>query len=327
MTNEPSGYPSASVVIPTHDRQDALKQVLRALDEQAVPKGAAVEVIVVDDGSRDGTWKWLRRRAATGVVRAFRQPGSGPARARNRGVAEATGDVVLFLGDDTVPESEWLLNHLEEHRVHGLEPPRAVVGYTSFPPEADGPFSRWINEAGAQFGYLLIEDPEDMPFNFFYTSNVSLPRRVLSSLGGFREDFPAAAWEDIELAYRGAGEGLRLTYRPRARVVHHHRIDPPAFRRRQRTAGGSAAIFAGLHPELAGFLGVERASRSVRPSRLRGWFLSLLVQLGELLPGIVPVAAAQRYLDQAYLDGLAAALAGRPVTPAVGESEDRDSFS
>jgi GT2 family glycosyltransferase len=129
-------------------------------------------------------------------------------------------------------------------------------------------------------------------------------------LGGFREDFPAAAWEDIEFAYRATRDGLNIRYQPLARVVHHHRIHPRTFCRRQRTSGHSAAIFARLHPELANFLGVDRA-RALRPGqRLRRALLALAVGLGERVPGVVPPGALQRFVDASYLEGLAGALQG-----------------
>src|SRR5205085_10706294 len=83
-----------------------------------------------------------------------------------------------------------------------------------------------LHGQGTQFGYALLKDPEDVPFNFFYTSNVSLPRTLFLSLGGFDTTFRAAAWEDIELAYRASRErGLRMVYRPAARCRHDHPTD------------------------------------------------------------------------------------------------------
>jgi hypothetical protein len=99
-------------------------------------------------------------------------------------VETADGEIVLFLGDDTVPQSGWLAAHLEEHRLFGPQGPMATLGYTSFPPETDSPFRRFINEHGTQFGYSIIDDPTVVPFNFFYTSNISLPRVILERLGG-----------------------------------------------------------------------------------------------------------------------------------------------
>jgi GT2 family glycosyltransferase len=137
---------------------------------------------------------------------------------------------------------------------------------------------------------------------------VSIDRAEMVRLGGFREDFPAAAWEDIEFAYRATRGGLSIRYQPLARAVHHHRIHPRTFCRRQRTSGRSAAIFARLHPELAGFLGVDRARVLPRGQSFRRELLALAVGLGERVPGIVPLQALQRFVDASYLDGLAGAL-------------------
>jgi GT2 family glycosyltransferase len=297
-----------SVIIPTYNRLQELQRVVAALQSQTVPLGTELEIVIVDDGSGDRTWEWLRDQPGeTGIV-ALRQANSGPAAARNRGVEAAGGDIVIFLGDDTVPQPGWLVAHVEEHRLFGRSGPVATIGYTSFPPETDSPFLRFINEYGAQFGYLIIEDPGSVPFNFFYTSNVSLPRSELERLRGFREDFPAAAWEDIEFAYRATASGLRIRYQPKARTIHHHCVQPRTFCRRQRTSGHSAAILAGLHPELEGLLGVARLGRPMAVRRIHRLFLGLLVEVGERTEGVVPARVYQSFLDQCYLIGLAEGL-------------------
>ncbi len=301
--------PSASVVVPTFNRLKDLQRVLAALRRQRDAAAGGIELVVVDDGSTDGTAGWLRTQQGRGDVEVLSQPNSGPAIARNRGAAVARGEILLFLGDDTQPADGWLLGHLEEHRLFGAgRQPLAVVGYTGFPDDHDSPFCRFINEYGAQFGYALIEEPAAVPFNFFYTSNVSIPRKFFTELGGFREDFVAAAWEDIEFAYRATQAGMMLRYQPRARTVHHHRIQPRTFCRRQRTSGRAAAVFAGLHPELEGFLGTDRARAARRPSRVLRALLHALVAFGERIPGIVPPQVYQMYLDLAYLKGLAEGL-------------------
>jgi GT2 family glycosyltransferase len=219
----------ASIVIPTFNRLDQLQAVVNAVMSQLRPPDTDLEIVVVDDGSSDGTSGWLESQVGRPGFAAIRQENSGPARARNHGVEAASGDLIVFLGDDTEPQPGWLNAHLEEHRLFGDPGPLAVLGYTSFSPDIESPFLRFINEYGAQFGYLLIEDPHAVPFNFFYTSNISLPRSELVRLGGFREDFPAAAWEDIEFAYRAVGDGLTIHYQPRARTIHHHCIRPRTF--------------------------------------------------------------------------------------------------
>ena len=300
----------ASIVIPTFNRLKELQTVISAVRSQVRPPETELEIVVVDDGSSDGTSDWLEAQTGRSDFEAIRQENSGPAAARNRGVEAASGDLIFFLGDDTEPQPGWLGAHLEEHRLFGEPGPLAVLGYTSFSPDIESPFLRFINEYGAQFGYLLIEDPRAVPFNFFYTSNISVPRSELVRLGGFREDFPAAAWEDIEFAYRAVGDGLKIHYQPQARTLHRHCIRPRTFCRRQRTSGRSAAIFAKLHPELDNFLGLHRSRRVTALGRLRRSALWLLVEFGERVEGIVPRRVYQDFLDLCYQEGLAEGLHG-----------------
>src|SRR2546423_1619703 len=97
--------PSVSVVIPTFERLDVLPEVLAALAAQESPP--SFEVIVVDDGSRDGTRELLRGYGGPLALTALLEEHRGPAAARNAGVARAGGELIAFLGDDTVPEPGW----------------------------------------------------------------------------------------------------------------------------------------------------------------------------------------------------------------------------
>ena len=300
--------PELSVVIPTFNRKDTVFRVLDALGRQTLPR-EAFEVVVVDDGSRDGTPALLERYRAPFELTVKAQENTGPAGARNLGVRAARGEIVVFLGDDTVPEAEFLGVHLRSHRAAGGRRV-AVLGYTGWPEERRvTPFLHHINEYGLQFGYELIEDPESVPFNFFYTSNISVPRSALLDVGLFDTTFPDAAWEDIELSYRLSRRGYVIVYRPAAVVRHHHAITFESFRRRQERSGRAAAIFYRKHPELADFLGV--GSAAVEPARvsipLRFW--AGLCERWEIPGGR---RAIDRVLRADYLRGLKSALADGP---------------
>ena len=293
---------SFSVVIPTYRRPETLFPVLDALAEQAQPP--EFEVVVVDDGSGDETPTRLAAFRPPYAFRFFSQENGGPASARNRGVREASGDVVLFLGDDTVPEPALLAVHGKAH-AERRPYPIAVLGYTTWPRGlAVSPFLHHINEYGLQFGYGLIRDPERVPFNFFYTSNVSLPRRLLLEAGLFDTSFPHAAWEDIEVAYRLMQQGMRMLYRPEAVARHHHDITFASFRRRQEKAGEAAAIFYRKHPELGDFLAVPQALRLPEKASLSQRLLPYWATLAERreLPG--GRRAVDRVLRDDYLRGL-----------------------
>ena len=287
-TPRETSVPAVSVVIPTFNRLDTLPEVLAAL---AAQEGAPpFEVIVVDDGSTDATPRWLADRPSDPLpLRSIRQENRGPAAARNAGVAAARGRWVAFLGDDTVPSPGWLrLLHevLERHD----DPASAVIGRTEWDARMRvTPFLRHINENGAQFGFALIEDPDDVPFNFFYTSNLCLARRLLVE-EPFDETFPYAAWEDIEAAYRLRAKGMRLRYVPGAEVRHRHPTDFARFCERQERAGYSAVVFYQRHPELGPMLGLQPSGP---PPRL-GWrwragdIVARALQRMPLLPVAVP---------------------------------------
>ena len=246
--------PEFSVVVPTHDRRDVLPEVVAALEAQR--DAPPFELVVVDDGSTDGTAEWLAAHRFAVPARLLRQENRGPAAARNAGVAAATGRWVAFLGDDTVPCPGWLAWHRRALRERGDAPELAVIGYTRWHPRLRPTrFLRYINERGPQFGYALIQDRERVPFNFLYTSNLSLGRELLLA-EPFDLRFPHAAWEDIELSYRLHRRGLRLVYEPRAVVEHDHPTDYDRFAARQEKAGYSAVVFHELHPELGSFLGI-----------------------------------------------------------------------
>jgi glycosyltransferase involved in cell wall biosynthesis len=312
--------PLFTVVVPTFERPETLFRVLEAVASQESPP--PFEVVVIDDGSRDGTGDRLLAYRPPHPFRAISQRNGGPASARNRGVREARGRYILFLGDDTVPEPRLLAVHAEaqaEKRAH----PVAVLGYTTWPRDRRvSPFLHHINEYGLQFGYALIEDPDAVPFNFFYTSNISLPRELLVAEGLFDTTFPHAAWEDIELAYRLMRLGMKIVYRPAAVARHHHDITFSSFRRRQERAGESAAIFYAKHPELGDFLGVPQAlrfhDRSPLSRRLMAWWAAL----GERweVPGARQ--ALDRVLREDYLRGLRRSLDARSseAVPAVSLS-------
>ncbi len=259
--------PRFSVVIPTYDRLDVLPEVLEALEAQE--DAPPFEVVVVDDGSTDGTAELLAQKELRVAFRVLTQANRGPAAARNRGVAEATGERIAFLGDDTVPSPGWLKAHDEAAQKRRDTPALAVIGYTAWHRRMRlNPFLRYINEYGLQFGYGLIEDPEDVSFNFLYTSNLSLPRELLIA-APFDLRFPYAAWEDIELAYRLKKGGLRLVYEPEARVEHDHPTSIRRFTERQEKAGYSAVVFYLLHRELGGFLGLGPEGPPPLPSARR----------------------------------------------------------
>jgi GT2 family glycosyltransferase/glycosyltransferase involved in cell wall biosynthesis len=295
-----SKAPEFSVIIPTHNRRALLGEVITALSAQQ--HAPPFEVIVVDDGSTDGTREWLASRDGRGFS-VITQPNRGPAAARNAGLAIARGRIVAFLGDDTIPAPDWLAAHAAAHRRANNDPRLAVIGRVDWHDRIRvTPFLRHINEHGAQFGFALIDNPQDVPFNFFYTANVSINRNAAGD-ERFDEEFPDAAWEDIEFAYRLTRNGLRIHYAADARVRHDHPTQVDSFLRRQERAGYAAVIFHERHPELGSFLGLGPEgppSMETSPiTRAHVWGAALLDRLGIPYPG-----GWDGMLRHGYLQGL-----------------------
>jgi glycosyltransferase involved in cell wall biosynthesis len=297
-----------SVVIPTYNRLDLLLRVLDALERQEdVPPP---EVIVINDGSTDDTERTVSQRKRI-VFRS--QTNGGPALARNHGVALATGRFVVFLGDDTVPEPRFLAEHARTHREAGGDPLIACLGYTGWPREERvTAFMDYINDYGLQFGYRLIDDGAIVPFNFFYTSNVSVDRLLLAA-NPFDATFRSAAWEDTELAYRLDMLGLKIRYNARAVTRHHHPMTIDSFAERQYKVGVSGAALYRKHPELADLIGFSalerhRAVGAARLARLRH-----LARLGERFRLLARKEVFATLMREHYLRGLRAGLASAMI--------------
>ncbi|MEE8524616.1 MAG: glycosyltransferase family 2 protein [Thermoanaerobaculia bacterium] len=309
-----------SVIIPTYNRMDVLPEVLEALENQQ--DAPHYEIVVVDDGSTDGTGEWLQERTFEVPTRVLSQPNQGPAAARNLGVREACGRLVAFLGDDTVPSAGWLADHARAHRrrpqVHLL----AAIGYTGWHPRLRlTPFLRYINDHGLQFGYALIDDPEDVPFNFLYTSNLSLPRAALLD-EPFDLGFPYPAWEDIELSYRLKKKGLRLIYLPKARVAHDHPTDLERFTGRQEKAGYCAVVFYQRHRDLGPFLGLGAEGPPPSPSARRQRWLEKLARALHYTPLRTP-RLWEKILRYYYIQGLHRGWRDR-MSPGCGTADEAD---
>ncbi|MDX6609358.1 MAG: hypothetical protein QOF85_1283 [Solirubrobacterales bacterium] len=256
---------SLSVVIPTKDRAEALARTLAALEAQRVGD-ASVEAIVVDNGSDDGTVEQVRGRAAgaTIPIRLLEEPSGGPAAARNAGVAAASGEIVLFLGDDTEPDGPDLLRaHLDLHRAR-TEGAYGVLGRITWSPRNEiTPFMRWLENGGPQFHYCDISAGAVDAASYFYSSHVSVKRSTFNRVGGFDVRFPTAAVEDTELGVRLSEAGLQLDYHPELLVLHDHPTTPRQSRSRSVAVGRSAALYNSLWP--------ERPHPAVQPPQGLAW--------------------------------------------------------
>jgi GT2 family glycosyltransferase len=208
---------SVSVVVPTYNRLDRLQRVLAGLERQTVePDG--FEVIVVSDGSADGTNDYLLGVKTPLHLQPLIQENQGVAAARNHGIDRATGEIILFIDDDVVPAPQLMAEHLRTHAAHGDSV--IVLGPMLTPDDFDmAPWVRWEQAMLAkQYNDMIIGRWEPTARQF-YTGNTSLARRHLLDVGGFDPAFRRA--EDVEMAYRLAQRGLRFVFNPEAIGYHH----------------------------------------------------------------------------------------------------------
>ncbi|MEO1082650.1 MAG: glycosyltransferase [Acidobacteriota bacterium] len=246
-----------SVLIPTYSRRPDLLRTLDAYARQT--PDVPFEVVVVDDGSDDGSLDAVAARRYPFPLRLARQENAGPAKARNRAMELARGDLLLFTGDDIEPRPDLLTEHLRGHAEAG-DARVAILGLTRWPEGAATTATmRHIDGPGAQqFSYGFFDDGAEYDFRHLYTSNVSVSRRLLDrEPGGFATIFPSAAFEDAEFGHRLAFHGLRIRYRAAAVAEHYHPYRAGGFYRRQVRCGEMAALLFRRNPELSKWLGVK----------------------------------------------------------------------
>jgi glycosyltransferase involved in cell wall biosynthesis len=214
--------PTVSIVIPTYNRLDRLQRVLACLEAQDFPR-SGFEIVVVADGCNDGTGEYLAS-IAEGPLRVLPvvTANQGPAAARNRGVAEASGRLLLFLDDDVTPEPQLISEHVRAHErlSAGAAGQIAVLGPMVTP--TDTPLLPWVRweqvRLERQYGDM-VAGRWQATARQFYTGNTSIEREAVLAAGGFDTRFRRA--EDVELAYRLAANGVRFVFNPRAVGYHY----------------------------------------------------------------------------------------------------------
>ena len=240
-----------SVIIPTRDREEILGQALQGYQKQSLPAEQFEIVLVNDHGPQEKLKSLLQANPVSFPVRVLENKGpEGPAAARNLGIEQARGEIVLITGDDIIPDTHFLREHLEGHkRFPQLE--SALVGKTLWHPDLEiTPFMEIITgKGGEQFDYGGAKHNRKVSFGHFYTSNVSLKRAFLIEEEDlFSTHYRYAAYEDIELAYRLHLSGMVLRFIETAKGYHHHAMSLRSFVERQRRVGRMLTLLAIQRP-------------------------------------------------------------------------------
>jgi GT2 family glycosyltransferase len=212
--------PDVSVIVVTWNGRQYLEPCLRAIEAQ---EDVRAEVIVVDNGSSDGTAAYLRAQFPAVRLIALDQ-NRGFAGGSNVGAREARGEFLAFLNNDTVADRGWLRalrdgvdrrsrSELVTSRIVYLHDPSVIDS------AGDGAY-RW----GGAYKRLHGDRAEHagQPVEVFGVCGAAclMPKAVFEELGGFDEDF-FASHEDVDLSYRARLRGYRCRYVPDAVVRHH----------------------------------------------------------------------------------------------------------
>lgn len=242
---------TATVIVTTCNRWPILCECLEALARQDVRDFNA---IIVDDGSTDGTWKqvqkWKTANAARLDLSLLRQENAGQGMARNAALnLQECGDIIIFIGDDILTETDFVRSHLDRHR--STRCPTAFVGHTEWDETRMHvtPSLKHVSNEGQQFGYRFMQDGKEAPFTCFYTSNLSVPREILGK-DPFDSLFKTYGWEDVELGYRLSMRGMRIVYAATARARHVHPMTLHDLYERQRKVGNAVHTLYALHPQI-----------------------------------------------------------------------------
>jgi peptidoglycan/xylan/chitin deacetylase (PgdA/CDA1 family) len=283
LLNGPS--PPASVIVSTRNSRERLLACLDSLSSQTAAPGE-FEVIVVDDGSTDGTTERLRSLTPPYRLNVAVQEAAGPAAARNAGANAARGSILIFLADAVVARPDLVAAHLDAHRraeeivvVGNVE---QVVG-----PQADR-FTRVRAEAWERQYRRLAGN--DATFVDFHSGNSSLRAALFHAVCGYASDLPGS--QDLELAHRLREAGARFVFAPAASVAEHRDDNWRTIADESRVRGRAAVGLYRRHPPLLphmplGGVGGPGPRKRRLQSLLMTFHISpgVLARLGELVPG------------------------------------------
>jgi glycosyltransferase involved in cell wall biosynthesis len=241
-----------TLVMPCYNRALDLQRVLEAYDRQET--NAPFEILAVDDASTDNTHQvlssYLPKRYSLRVERMEKNSGQG--KARNQVIPYVSAPIMMFVGDDMLPQPGFIQGHLNMHRRNPQEN-RAILGKVEWPNDIPcNTLMKHIDGVGAQqFSYYYMRSGREYDFRHFYTCNISVKTSFFKSLPSwFDPDFYLYGYEDVEVGYRLAQNGMQIIYQEDMVVQHYHYYNIWGFAKRQFNSGVMLNVLIRKHPDL-----------------------------------------------------------------------------
>jgi len=247
----------ASVVVVSYNRKRFLERCLECLFRQDYPKDK-YEIILVDDGSSDGTERMVREKKSPCRLKYLSHPERlGQSKARNKGIWEAQGDIIIFIDSDAFAPPWFIREHIKTHRKDShLIADGPAINITGENNLLNPPFNCLRVKTFAFFDFWGAS---------FITANTSCSRENLIKAGGFDEDFGKGfGWQDRELGLRLRNMGLKRVKNRRAYVLHYQAEESSLSQlaQKRKDRGENAVLYYKKHP----------ASKIKREIRLRYLF-------------------------------------------------------
>lgn len=231
-----------SIIIPTYNRPDSLKECLDSISQLAYQK-EKFEVIIVDDGSTESMNSIVNIFEKELNIHCLRQNNTGPAMARNNGAEIAKGKYLVFTDDDCQMDNNYLTN---------LE--RNIKNYPSvvFTGKTINQLTQNKYAAASQlltdFLYSFFSD-QNQQTSFLVSNNFAISKQVFQHVGSFNNQFKRAASEDRELGERLIYEGYKIQYQQNLMIEHAHHLSFQQFLKQHFTYGRGSVLYRQISKE------------------------------------------------------------------------------
>ena len=215
---------SVSIVIPTYNRGKEITETIDHLWASDLDSIDFLEVLVVDDGSKEPIEPFLTGSKVPGgnvSLRCIRQKNAGVGAARNRGFREARGDIILFIDDDILVSPELIRQHVEAHREH---PSSVICGFAPFVSCDTPSLTRFADKIT---GYVFSDGlrKEFIKGEIVISGQLSIERRMFSGQDYFyRDDLTTPAAEEIELSFRLFQQKISILHAKHIVATHNHHL-------------------------------------------------------------------------------------------------------